>query len=42
MRDLPLAKIFAGVTPFVIADIVALALILVLPVIAVGLVELTR
>ncbi|MEZ5649751.1 MAG: TRAP transporter large permease [Burkholderiaceae bacterium] len=40
--DLELGKIFAGVTPFVIADLVALGLILVFPVIAVGLVALVR
>ncbi len=42
MPDIKLGHIFRGVTPFVIADIVALALIVVFPVIAVGLVGLLR
>lgn len=37
MPDIQLTKIFAGVTPFVIADVAALVLILMFPVIAVGL-----
>jgi tripartite ATP-independent transporter DctM subunit len=37
MADIDLRKIFAGVMPFVVADFVALALIIAFPVIAVGL-----
>lgn len=42
MPDIRLVHIFRGVTPFVVADIVALALIVLFPLIAVGLVELLR
>jgi|AP12_2_1047962.scaffolds.fasta_scaffold12269_2 tripartite ATP-independent transporter DctM subunit len=38
MPDIRLARIFRGVTPFVVADLVALALLFALPVIATGLV----
>jgi TRAP-type C4-dicarboxylate transport system permease large subunit len=40
--DIKLGDIFKGVTAFVIADLVALALIIAFPVIALGLVELLR
>lgn len=40
MPDIALGRIFRGVMPFVLADLVALALILIFPVIAVGLVGL--
>lgn len=42
MPDIKLGDIFKGVTAFVIADLVALALIIAFPVIAVGLVGLLR
>lgn len=42
MPDIKLGDIFRGVTAFVIADVVALALIIAFPVIAVGLVGLLR
>ena len=38
MPDIQLTRIFRGVTPFVVADLVALALLFALPVIATGLV----
>ena len=38
--DVPLTRIFAGVTAFVIADVVALALILAFPIISVGVLAL--
>jgi tripartite ATP-independent transporter DctM subunit len=40
MPDIPLTRIFAGVTAFVIADAVALALILAFPIISVGVLAL--
>ena len=40
LPDLALARIFAGVTAFVVADLVALALILAFPIIAVGVLSL--
>lgn len=42
MPDIKLGDIFKGVTAFVIADVVALVLIIAFPVIAVGLVTLLR
>lgn len=39
MPEIPLTRIFAGVMPFVVADLVALALILIFPIIATGLVS---
>ena len=42
MPDIKLGDIFRGVTPFVIADVIALALIILFPVIAVGLVGVLR
>ena len=42
MPDIRLGHIFKGVVPFVFADVIALILILLFPVIAVGLVELLR
>jgi TRAP-type mannitol/chloroaromatic compound transport system permease large subunit len=38
--DVALSRIFSGVTPFVFADFLALALILAFPVIAVGILAL--
>jgi tripartite ATP-independent transporter DctM subunit len=38
--DIALARIFSGVTPFVVADFLALALILAFPIIAVGVLSL--
>ena len=38
--DIALSRIFSGVTPFVVADFVALALILAFPIIAVGILSL--
>ena len=38
--DIPLTRIFAGVTAFVVADVVALALILAFPIISVGVLTL--
>ena len=38
--DVALSRIFTGVTPFVVADFVALALILAFPIIAVGILDL--
>jgi TRAP-type C4-dicarboxylate transport system permease large subunit len=38
--DVALSRIFTGVTPFVVADFVALALILTFPIIAVGILGL--
>jgi TRAP-type C4-dicarboxylate transport system permease large subunit len=40
MPEIPLSRIFAGVLPFVAADLVALGLILAFPMIATGLVNL--
>lgn len=42
MPDIKLSSLFKGVTPFVIADVVALVLIVLFPVIAVGLVGILR
>lgn len=42
MPDIKLGHIFKGVIPFVFADVIALALILMFPVIAIGLVGLLR
>jgi len=42
MPDIKLGHIFKGVIPFVFADVIALVLILLFPVIAIGLVEVLR
>lgn len=42
MPDLKLSALFRGVAPFVIADLVALALLIAFPVLAVGLVDVLR
>jgi TRAP-type mannitol/chloroaromatic compound transport system permease large subunit len=39
MPDIRLARIFSGVLPFVVADLVALGLLFAFPVIALGLLQ---
>ncbi|MDA0224610.1 MAG: hypothetical protein O2975_00710 [Proteobacteria bacterium] len=39
MPDLPLPRIFRGVMPFVVADLIALGLLFAVPAIALGLVN---